>query len=89
MEQIQLEASILLLPDISLKETDAFFEELGFKNIYKSNERSSAYAVIENVFCPFICTFIKKMVVPTPTNMTLIQVNNVNAAYDLVASSYK
>lgn len=47
MEQIQLEASIPLLPVISLKETEAFFEDLGFKNIYKDNERSSAYAVME------------------------------------------
>ncbi|MFL2132699.1 hypothetical protein [Desemzia sp. FAM 24101] len=47
MEQIQLEASIPLLPVISLKETEVFFEDLVFKNIYKGNERSSAYAVME------------------------------------------
>lgn len=89
MEHIQLEASIPLLPVVSLKETEAFFEDLGFKNIYKGNERSSAYAVMENVFLTFHLYVYKKLVVPTPTNMTLIQVNNVDAAYDLVASSYK
>ncbi|MBM6613692.1 hypothetical protein JTF06_02140 [Desemzia sp. RIT804] len=89
MERIQLEASIPLLPVVSLKETEAFFEDLGFSNIYKDHKRSSGYAVMKNKFLTFHLYVYKKLVIPTPTNMTLIQVNNVDAAYNLVADSYK
>lgn len=89
MTNIQVKHSIPLLPVVDLKATVAFYQGLGFTNIYKSGTRSSAYAVMDNGFFAFHLYTYKKLPVPTPTNTHLYSLNNVDALYDYFMNHYK
>lgn len=89
MPSIEILNSVPLFPAVNLKETIAFYNDLGFANVYKGKERAKAYAVMNNGIFEFHLYTYKKLPVPTPTNSHLFEVNDVDAIYNLFMDHYK
>ncbi|WP_207940395.1 hypothetical protein DOK78_002120 [Enterococcus sp. DIV2402] len=89
MSQIKIQKVVPALPAVNLKETIAFYKNLGFTNIYENNIRSNGYAVMVNDYLEFHIYTYKKLEIPTPTNTYLYQVNNVDALHTMLATQYK
>lgn len=89
MNDFHVKNSVPLLPAVDLKETVAFFKDLGFTNIYDSKERAGGYAVMDNGIFTFHLYTYKKLPVPTPTNMHLFEMDNVDGLYTFFMTKYK
>lgn len=89
MSDFRVISSVPLLPAVDLKETVAFFNALGFTNIYDNKERAGGYAVMDNGIFTFHLYTYKKLPIPTPTNMHLFELDNVDGLYDLFMAKYK
>lgn len=89
MNDFHVKNSIPLLPAVDLKETVAFFKDLGFTNIYENEERAGGYAIMDNGVFTFHLYTYKKLPVPTPTNMHLYEMENVDALYTHFMEHYR
>jgi len=81
--------SIPLLPAAALKDTIKFYEDLGFVNVYDSKTRAQSYAVMENNQIAFHLYAYKKLSIPTPTNIYLFVLENLDEVYDMFIDHYK
>lgn len=89
MTDFHVKNSVPLLPAVDLKETVAFYKDLGFVNQYENEKRSGGYAIMDNSFFAFHLYTYKKLPIPTPTNMHLYELDNVDALYDFFMAKYK
>ncbi|MBO0461886.1 hypothetical protein JZO83_08985 [Enterococcus sp. DIV1298c] len=89
MNEIIVKKSVPLLPAVSMEQTVAFYKELGFTNRYENKKRSRGYAIMDNGYLNFQLYSYKKLTVPTPTNMYLYEVENIDSLYELFISNYK
>ncbi|EUJ32898.1 hypothetical protein [Listeria cornellensis] len=89
MKEIVVKKRIPLLPAVSMEQTVKFYKELGFTNLYENEKRSGGYAIMDNGYIDFQIYAYKKLEIPTPTNMYLYGVENIDSLYDLFISNYK
>lgn len=78
-----------LLPAVDIKATIHFFEDLGFQNIYKKQPRSGSYAVMRNDYLKFHLYTYKKLEIPTPTNMYLFEIENIDEFHQHLETTYQ
>ena len=88
MKKIVLKKVVPTLPAVNLKETVAFYQKLGFVNIYEDNKRPGGYAVMANDYFEFHLYTYKKLLVPTPTNIYLCEVEQIDDLHKLFAANY-
>lgn len=89
MTDFHVKNSVPLLPAVDLKETVAFYKDLGFANLYEDEIRAGGYAVMDNGYFTFHLYTYKKLPIPTPTNMHLYEIENIDALYELFMAKYK
>lgn len=84
----QISATLPVFPAKDFKATVKFFRNLGFKNQYEE-KRSGGYAVLQYHELVFHLFAYKKLPVPTPTNILLVMVENVDALHDALQANFK
>ncbi|MGX7205068.1 VOC family protein [Enterococcus pingfangensis] len=85
----KISATLPTVPAKDFAATVQFFKNLGFVNQYKDQERSGGYAVMQYHELVFHLFAYKKLEIPTPTNIVLVIVENVDDLYATLQKNFQ
>ncbi|OJG90251.1 hypothetical protein RV16_GL001652 [Enterococcus saccharolyticus] len=88
MKKMNVKQFVPALPAVDLKETVAFYEKLGFVNTYAENQRRGGYAIMTNDYFEFHLYTYKKLTIPTPTNIYIYEIENIDEWHKMLETNY-